>query len=245
VTVASDGSHPVNNPVSDPSNGDDRILASWQTNAVPWAAAVRERQIPSRRLVTDRAIVEAVLEGKPASVLDIGCGEGWLARALAAEGIAVTGVDAIAELIEQAHQASLGRQRVDFRTLSYEDIAAGRLTLTADAVVCNFALLGEASVEGLFAALRSLLAPQGHVLVQTLHPLIACGDGAYEDGWREGSWAGFPADFRDPAPWYFRTLESWTRLFSRHGLQLLELREPLHPQTQQPASVIFIARAAT
>lgn len=224
---------------------DASILASWHANAMPWTAAVRERQITSRRLVTDSAIVEAILERRPASVLDIGCGEGWLARTLTAEGIAVTGVDAIAGLIEQADQATPGKASIDYRVMSYEDIAAGRLTLTADAVVCNFALLGRESVEGLFAALRSLLAPHGRVLVQTLHPLVACGDAPYEDGWREGSRAGFPAGFRDPAPWYFRTLESWTRLFGGNGLRLVELREPLHPQTRQPASMIFIAQAAT
>jgi hypothetical protein len=45
-------------------------------------------------------------------------------------------------------------------------------------------------------------------IIQTLHPLIACGDFSYQDAWREGSWAGFSDDFTDLAPWYFRTLES-------------------------------------
>jgi 2-polyprenyl-3-methyl-5-hydroxy-6-metoxy-1,4-benzoquinol methylase len=36
----------------------------------------------------------AVLRDKPASVLDVGCGEGWLARALSAHACRVTGVDA-------------------------------------------------------------------------------------------------------------------------------------------------------
>jgi 2-polyprenyl-3-methyl-5-hydroxy-6-metoxy-1,4-benzoquinol methylase len=219
---------------------DAKILDAWQRNAVPWTTAVREQQIESRRLVTDQAIIEATLSRSPRSVLDIGCGEGWLARALAASGIDVIGIDAVPALIEQARQADGG----DFRVMTYEDMAAGKLTASVDAVVCNFALLGNESVAGLFDAVRSLLNPHGSLLVQTLHPLVACGDQPYQDGWREGSWAGFNADFRDPAPWYFRTLESWIRLFAEHGFQLLELREPLHPQTHQPASVIFIAQAA-
>lgn len=207
---------------------------------MPWIAAVRERQIESRRLVTDRAIVEATLGRSPRSVLDLGCGEGWLARALAATGIAVIGIDAIPALIEQARRAGGG----DFRVMSYEDVAAGRLNEPVDAVVCNFALLGNESVAGLFGVIRSLLNPHGSLLIQTLHPAIACGDHPYQDGWRKGSWAGFNADFGDPAPWYFRTLESWIKLFPEHGLRLLEMREPLHPQTQKPASVIFIAQVA-
>jgi len=219
---------------------DAKIVDSWGRNAAPWTTAVRGQQIESRRLVTDRAIVEAALARSPRSVLDIGCGEGWLARALAASGIEVIGIDAISALIEQARQAGGG----DFRVMSYEDVAAGELKLSVDAAVCNFALLGNESVAGLFGVARSLLKPHGMFLVQTLHPVIACGDHPYQDGWRAGSWAGFSADFNDAAPWYFRTMESWIRLFQEHGLRLLEIREPLHPQTQKPASVIFMAQAA-
>ena len=217
---------------------DAKILDAWQRNAAPWTAAVRGRQIESRRLVTDRAIVDAVFGRAPRSVLDLGCGEGWLARALAAQGVRVIGVDAVPALVARAREAGGG----DFRVASYEDVIAGRLALTVDAVVCNFSLLGEASVEGLLGALAALLAPGGSLLIQTLHPAVACGEQPYEDGWRQGSWAGFAGDFADPAPWYFRTLASWLRLLSRHGWRLLELREPLHPQTQRPASVIFVAQ---
>ncbi len=224
------------NPLSD-----EKIRASWHANAEPWTAAVREQQIVSRRLVTDHAIMEAVLSFAPGSVLDIGCGEGWLTRALTHECIAGTGLDAVAELIEQARQAAPSGAACDYHVMSYEQIAVGAWQQPADAVVCNFALLGKESVEGVFAAMHWLLHPDGHLLVQTLHPRVACGDRPSEEGWREGSWAGFSADFRDPAPWYFRTMESWHRLFVQHGLRLIEQREPLHPETGQPASVIFMA----
>ncbi|MBW4488559.1 MAG: hypothetical protein KME12_12290 [Trichocoleus desertorum ATA4-8-CV12] len=63
--------------------------------------------------------------------------------------------------------------------------------------------------------------------MQTIHSVVGCGEQQYQDGWRSGSWDGFSPDFVDPAPWYFRTLESWTRLFVDSGLRLVELREPL------------------
>ncbi len=152
----------------------------------------------------------------------------------------MSGIDAVPALVEQARLAGGG----DFRVMTYAEVAAGKLDQSFDAVVCNFALLGRESVEDLFGVIRTLLKPHGSLLVQTLHPLTACGGQPYRDGWREGSWAGFTADFSDPAPWYFRTLESWVRLFSEHGLRLLELREPLHPQTRQPISLILMATLA-
>ena len=217
---------------------DAKILDSWHTNATPWTAAVREQRIESRKLVTDRAIVDAVMARQPDSVLDIGCGEGWLTRALVDRGVKqAIGVDAIPALIDQARAAGGG----EFRVASYEDIAKGALELTVDVAVANFALIGKDAVDALVLTSPTLLTPDGVLVIQTLHPVIAGGDLPYKDGWRTGSWAGFSSDFSDPAPWYFRTLESWVDLIARSGLRLVEMREPIHPTSNKPASVIFIA----
>lgn len=219
---------------------DAKIVESWRRNALPWTAAVREGRIESRRQITDQAVVDAVLGRSPRSVLDIGCGEGWLARELFTRNIRVVGVDVVPELIEAAQRAGGG----EFRTKSYEEIAAGKLGVAADAIVCNFSLLGKESVEGLFRVAPSLLNSRGSFIVQTLHPVVACGDFPYRDGWREGSWTGFSTDFSDAPPWYFRTLESWIKLFMDSEIRLRAVREPVHPTTQMPASVIFIGEAA-
>ena len=219
---------------------DAKIVESWGKNALPWTTAVREGQIESRKQITDQAIVEAILSRSPGTVLDIGCGEGWLARELATRNIQAIGTDVVPGLVEAARRAGGG----DFRAMSYEEISAGKLAVSVDVVVCNFSLLGKESVEGVFRAAPGLLVSQGSLIVQTLHPVIACGDLPYRDGWREGSWAGFSADFSDPAPWYFRTLESWIKLFEDSGFRLCEVREPLHPKTRKPASVIFIGQKA-
>jgi len=214
---------------------DIKIIESWRKNAASWTIAVQGRQIESRRQVTDQAIIEAILSRSPLSVLDIGCGEGWLARELTARNIHVIGVDAVPAFIEEAQRVGGG----DFQVVTYEDIAAGKFSSLTDVIVCNFALLGKESVEGIFRAALSLLHPHGSFIVQTLHPVLA-GDFPYRDGWRKGSWAGFSTDFTDPSPWYFRTLESWIKLFMDNGFRLREVREPIHPKTQKPASVIFI-----
>lgn len=226
---------------SDQLSGDARIVDSWHKNATPWTDAVRGNQIESRTLVTNRAIIEAVLSRVPRTVLDVGCGEGWLVRALAEHGVRATGVDVVPALVEQARSAGGG----EFRVASYEQIVAGELDIAVDLVVANFSLIGKESVEGVVRRIPALLTTHGTMIIQTLHPIVAAGDLPYEDGWRQGSWAGFSDDFSDPAPWYFRTLESWKRLLVDAGFQLLETREPVHPGTGRPASVIFIAETTT
>jgi SAM-dependent methyltransferase len=217
---------------------DTKIIDSWHKNTAPWVTAVRDNEIESRTLVTNRAIVDTVRSLAPATGIDIGCGEGWLVRAL--DGIDMIGVDVVPGLVEAACQAGGG----DFRTMSYEEIAQGGLDLALDVAICNFSQLGEESVAGLFRAAPSFLRPGGAFVVQTMHPAAACGDAPYRDGWREGSWAGFNAGFTDPPPWYFRTLGSWVRLYGEHGLQLREVREPVHPKTGKPVSLILVGQLA-
>jgi 2-polyprenyl-3-methyl-5-hydroxy-6-metoxy-1,4-benzoquinol methylase len=218
------------------------IIRSWHTNAKPWSEAIRTRSIVSRR-VTDDAILDAVVTVEPRRVLDLGCGEGWLSRALASRGIAAVGFDAVPELIAEAREQG----GAEFHVRDYRDIAQGPQMLSSaslrsafDAIVCNFSLFGDTSTESLLRALPFYLGIPGYLVVQTLHPVTACGGEPYRDGWRAGSWSGFSAAFRDPAPWYFRTLASWFAILRRCGFALLEFREPAAANATAPASVIFI-----
>jgi 2-polyprenyl-3-methyl-5-hydroxy-6-metoxy-1,4-benzoquinol methylase len=219
---------------------DQQIIECWKRNSEPWTTAVRERRIRSRVLVTDAAIETAVLARSPSTVLDIGCGEGWLTRKLACHGIDVLGIDVVPELIDGARSKLGGR----FKVMAYETLAEQGLPGAFDVCVCNFSLLGANATSCVFAAMSSLLAPGGALIVQTLHPWSACGDLPYLDGWREGSWAGINAEFGEPAPWYFRTMQSWAQLFSMSGLRVETILEPRHPDTGLPASLILTGAMA-
>lgn len=216
----------------------DRLLHSWETNAEAWTDAVRDGAIASRADGTDAAIVEAVLRGLPPGgrVLDVGCGEGWLCRALSALGVEPHGVDASAALVEAA-RASGG----SFDHLLYEAAADDpeRLGGPYDAAVFNFSLLSDASA-GILRAVRDQLDPGGRVLIQTTHPLQATPP--YADGWREESFAAIGDGF-EPMPWYFRTFGSWVRLLRASGLVLDDVQEPTHAETGEPLSLILTASA--
>ncbi len=221
------------------SLNDRMIIDCWGKNARPWIVAIEQRQIESRRRVTDQAIIDAVLATDARSLLDLGCGEGWLMQSLAGQGLEVAGLEVVPELLQQAREKVRGR----FYPLAYEALSAQTVAERFDLVVCNFSLLGEASVDHIFSTVPDLLTPGGQIVVQTLHPLMVCGEQPYQDGWRPGSWAGLPEclgqQFAEPPPWYFRTLESWLALFRAHGFSLTGFKEPRHPDTGQPASVIL------
>ncbi|GJM31892.1 MAG: methyltransferase [Saprospiraceae bacterium] len=215
---------------------DQKIVDSWKKNIQPWVTAIREGEIESRLLVTNKAVIDAVLTRAPKSVLDVGCGEGWLVRELERKGIQSMGVDVVPEFIAYAQKQGRGK----FKCLSFETLSKEALKEQFDVVVCNFSILGNESVTSLFQKMPTLLNKGGSFIVQTIHPVIACGEEKYEDGWRSGSWKGFSDQFCDPAPWYFRTVETWKGLFIENGFEFLEILEPINPKTGKPASMVFI-----
>ncbi len=217
---------------------DKNIVDSWLDNAKPWVTAIRENEIDSRVLITNKAITDVILRKSPKTVLDVGCGEGWLARELNKTGIKVLGIDIIPELVASATKEGGGV----FKVVSYQDLIKGAIKDKFDVIVCNFSLLGKESVNEVFKYIPCKLNSGGFFIVQTIHPVVACGDFKYIDGWRKGSWVGFNNSFTNPAPWYFRTLETWKNLFLHNGFALNKVIEPVNEATNTAASVIFVGK---
>lgn len=217
-------------------NAESTLLHSWHHNAQAWIDAVRGGAIQSRVEVTDQAILLAVLGRQPERVLDLGCGEGWLLRALAQRGIEAVGVDGDAALVEAARAAGSSTVHV----ASYAALVEAQVDIGRDyELICaNFALLHQ-DIIPLLAAMHALLAPGGALAIQTLHPWSAAASD-YQDGWREETFAGFKGQWQ-PMPWYFRTLSSWLNALDMAGFQLASLQEPQHPQSPVPQSLLLVA----
>ncbi|MGE7991525.1 class I SAM-dependent methyltransferase [Pseudomonas sp. NPDC089554] len=218
-------------------NPSERLLQSWHCNAEAWIEAIRSGSIESRLQVTDRAILLAILGQQPQRVLDLGCGEGWLLRALADRGIDAVGVDGDPTLVASARAA--GSPHVHLAT--YAQLSESKVDIGTgyDLACANFALLHQ-DIIPLLVAIEALLVADGMLLIQTLHPWsVSAGD--YQDGWREESFAGFDGHWK-PMPWYFRTLSSWLAALDMAGFDLNSAQEPQHPQQPTPQSLLLLAR---
>ncbi|CAI8913629.1 MULTISPECIES: class I SAM-dependent methyltransferase [Pseudomonas] len=214
------------------------LLQSWQHNARAWIKAIRSGAIESRLKVTDQAILLAVLGRQPERVLDLGCGEGWLLRALAKRGIDAVGVDGDPTLVEAARAAGAAQVHL----ASYQALAQAQVDIGRDynLICANFALLHQ-DIIPLLGAMNALLAPGGALVIQTLHPWTAAA-GDYQDGWRQETFAGFQGQWH-PMPWYLRTLSSWINALDMAGFRLIALQEPQHPQNPLPQSLLLVAES--
>jgi len=109
----------------------------------------------------------AALAGK--NVLDVGCGGGILAEAMAARGAAVTGID-LAEKplkVAQLHLLESG-QKVDYRNIAVEEMAA-EAPASFDVVTCMEMLEHVPDPAAVVHACATLLKPGGNAFFATLN----------------------------------------------------------------------------
>ena len=104
-----------------------------------------------------------------ADILDVGCGGGILAEALARRGARVTGIDAAPELVEIASQhAAAQALQIRYEHSTAEAFAASE-THRYDAVTCMELLEHVPDPAQLLASLARLLKPGGSLFLSTLN----------------------------------------------------------------------------
>jgi 2-polyprenyl-3-methyl-5-hydroxy-6-metoxy-1,4-benzoquinol methylase len=215
-----------------------QLEESWKTNAKAWTDSVRLKQIESRKVSTDHAVLNEIISLQPIKVLDVGCGEGWLAHALSEQGIEVVGIDGSEELVEKASSVGGGI----FHHLNYSDFGRNpsKIGHDFDVAVCNFSILSE-EITPIFQSLRSILSSNGVILIHTLHPYNLAQDDRYESSWKEESFSNMGEGYKSRMPWFYRTMGAWLNELKKAGLELQDCKEPIHPISGKPLSLLLMA----
>jgi ubiquinone/menaquinone biosynthesis C-methylase UbiE len=110
-------------------------------------------------------------------VLEVACGHGRIARALARRGAAVTGADISGALISKAEAAERA-EPLGIRYLCTDVAEPGLLDGDVfDLVVCSFGLSDIDDLDGVLANVSRLLRPAGRFAFSILHPCFPGGPG--------------------------------------------------------------------
>lgn len=172
-------------------------------------------------------------------ILDVGTGEGQVARALRAAGAEVIGIDPISAMIREAGErdrsmpvAQAGGASLPFADASFDAALACLVFEHID------------DVDGAIADVARVLRPGGTFLFLLNHPLLQTPDSGWIDDqiieppeqyWRIGPYLIEQATVEEVQKDVFirfihRPLSRYLNALAEHGLLLHEMREPAPPE---------------
>ncbi len=201
------------------------------------------------RTLIDPVLLQVLGSVAGLKVLDLGCGNGYLARKLARQGATVTGVDSSASLIERAK----AREPQNRLGITYHATDAAHLGMleddSFDIVVSNMVLMNISRGDLAIQEASRVLRLQGRFVASLSHP---CFDTGLSSAWliervgltstiyRKVSWYREPHEewvpwniapgqvwetinYHRPLSWYFRALRT-------AGLAITAFEEPTPTQ---------------
>ncbi len=213
------------------------LSEAWEENAAAWIAWARAPGHDSYWHFHRDLFLELVPPPQ-GRTLDIGCGEGRLARDLAARGHDVAGVDASPTMLAAAREAApeIELHLADAADLPFADASAGLVV----------AFMSFQDVDDLDGAIREsarVLAPGGRLCLAIVHPLSSAGAFEVRTATSPFVIAGSYLDDavtdntfeRDGLAMRFvsrhRPLHAYTDALAANGLVIDRLREPALPDS--------------
>jgi ubiquinone/menaquinone biosynthesis C-methylase UbiE len=207
------------------------LREAWDGQADDWIRFARQRDVYAWRFNLP-AFLELVPD--PGGLtLDIGCGEGRVARELIARGHTVIGIDGSAALVEAAKAGDppIDARVADAAALPVEDG-------TADLVISFMALQSVDDLPGAMKEASRVLEPGGRLCVAVVHPMNSLEDSPH-DYFAEHAYA-FQGDgvvFHD----VHRPLSAYFEAMTAADLVVERLAEPVpgpalldvHPQAER------------
>jgi len=237
---------------------EDSSTFGWNRASEDWCAAV-EANDPHRLdpgvLFMDRLFGwMGDVAGK--RILDLGCGEGRYARALAGLGAEVTAIDCAAHSIERAKEKARESGLSITHYVRNSNALYGIEDSSFDMIVCCMVLMDCEDLNGTLKEAARVLKPTGRMFTSILHPCFAVtgarreGIGRMDHGidrkvvvkdyFRPTEWEEPIAKNGVPVIWRHRTMQEYVKAFVASGFHIADLNEPV-PTDEQAAICEHVA----
>ena len=241
----------------------------WDDNAEGWHGHVGEHGDRNRRFNSDPVLWRLLGNVDGETVLDAGCGTGYLARKLAAAGARVLAVDYSVKMVHLARDLSTpSGAQVDYRVDSCATLASVE-DGSCDKLVSNYVLQDLPELADAVGAFHRVLRPGGKAVLVFSHPCFPQSDETLvqPDGSVTYRWpfSYFEEHELEDPPWgtlsapivfYHRPLSAYWRAFRKARFEVMDFDEPvvaaeppegydltrLQSARMRPLSVAFLLR---
>jgi 2-polyprenyl-3-methyl-5-hydroxy-6-metoxy-1,4-benzoquinol methylase len=230
----------------------DRIQKQWEDNAEAFTNLIARVGTPHHKSILNPCVEMLLGDVKGKSLLDAGCGEGYLSRYYTKKGADVVAIDLSPALIETSETITDSEGlEIDYRVgdvCHVESIPND----TFDIVLSNLVLLNIPCLEDALNEYYRILKTGGHLVFSIVHPAFNFyGPGSWEMGekdpetnrreglffkvdnyfderefeqyWRTRTGEKFPA----PISFFHRTLETYLNAILTTGFTLVDFKEPI------------------
>jgi SAM-dependent methyltransferase len=196
---------------------------SYAAELASYTAAREQGGVANDALL--RQLLELLGDVSGQRVLDAACGDGYLARVLAARGAHVTGIDLGPRLIERARQRDPSGE-IDYRVADLSQPLRGE-PASFDAVASYLALNDVHDYRGYIATMADALRPGGRLVVAFNSPYGAVIRGGIADYFDSGATAAYRGlwDLGIKTHLQHRALEEYLDAFIGAGLRLTKLAD--------------------
>lgn len=227
---------------------DEQISEAWDRVADEWTRHYGEHGDINRRYIIDPVIFKLLGSVDGRSMLDAGCGNGYLCRLLAKKGAKMVGVDVSRRLVEIAKQ----KEKETPLGIAYYEGSLSRLVMlkdeTFDVAVSNLVLMDLPDLGKAVKELYRVLKRNGRLIFSIMHPCFASSPvrGSVRvprDSDRKENWIFWKVDrYFDrsleiwgridcPAVYsYHRPLSDYLNVLMRNGFTLTHFEEPIPSQ---------------
>jgi len=241
----------------------EEVRDFWNRVAGDWRTQVGEHGDSNRRLNSDPVLWKFAGDVSGLTVLDAGCGTGYLSAKLRDCGALVTGIDFSERMIGIARA---DHPDMDFRVDSCSDLATID-DAHFDMVIANYVLMDTPDLRSAMEAFHRVLKPDGVAVLVFSHPCFPQGRATTSETGEETSYYwSFPyfeprkvtdppwAHFRSAFIWFHRPLSDYWKAFTAAGFGVVDFEEPrispdryhlaenekrLHSGKTRPFSVAF------
>lgn len=222
------------------------IVAEWDR-----IASLRHEQIASGRdttylgLLLPTVVRMSLAFGRSTRIVDVGCGTGFLTRALSENTSGtVLGVDPSSISLQIAQSISSNCKNVDFYQGTVEDLAK-TASSEFDVAVANMTLMDCLSLDSAVGSICKVLKPGGSLIATITHPWF------WPRYWRYESepWFNYLQETVIEAPFAItaessefltthvhRPLEMYVRVLASAGLRMSDILEPMPDADSQKRS---------